>query len=249
MGRLSGKIAVVTGGNSGIGLASAKAFVAEGAEVVVSGRRQDVVDAAVAEIGAGATGFVGDVASLADHDRLVADVAARHGRIDIYMANAGINMTNPFGSVTEAEFDAQFGINVRGLFFGVQKALPLISDGGSIILTGSIASTRVLDGHNVYAGTKAAIRAFARNWAVDLKGRKIRVNVLSPGPVETPILGKMGITPEQFVEVEAAIAAQIPLGRLGQPEELAAAALFLASADSGFVTGIELCVDGGMGQV
>ncbi len=245
MTKLSEKVALITGGNGGIGLAVAKLFVAEGAKVVVTGRRQDVLAAAAAEIGGGATGITADVANLADHDRLLSEVRRLHGALDIYMANAGVNELVPFGNVTEDQFDSQFGVNVRGLFFGVQKALPLMREGGSIILTGSIAGTKVFPGHNVYAATKAAIRALAKNWAVDLKSRQIRVNVLSPGPVETPILAKLGIGP---ANVEA-IADAIPLGRLGRPEELAKAALFLASSDSSFVTGIDLCVDGGIGQI
>ena len=247
--KLTGKTAIVTGGNSGIGLETAKLFVSEGARVIITGRRQDVVNAAVAEIGQGAFGFRGDVGDMADLDRLVAETSSRFGKLDIYFANAAINPMAPFGQVSEEMFDQQFAINVKGVFFGVQKALPIMSDGASVIITGSIASTRVLDAHNVYAGTKAAVRSFARNWAVDLKGRGIRVNVLSPGPVKTPILEKLGLNAKQFAGLDRAIADKIPLGRWGQPEELAKAALFLASEDSSFVTGIELCVDGGMGQI
>jgi NAD(P)-dependent dehydrogenase (short-subunit alcohol dehydrogenase family) len=246
MNRLSDKVAVVTGGNSGIGLAAAKAFLAEGARVVILGRRPDAVAAAVEELGAAATGLVGDVAELDTHDRLAALVAERFGGVDIYFANAGMNVITPSEKVSVEEFDIQFATNTRGVFFGVQKALPLIRDGGSIILTSSIASRKVLPGHAVYAGTKAAIEAFARSWALELKERRIRVNVLSPGPVDTPILAKLGVPPEARPAFEAETAQAIPLGRLGRPEELASAALFLASDDSSFVTGIILPVDGGI---
>ncbi|OWJ65114.1 SDR family NAD(P)-dependent oxidoreductase [Inquilinus limosus] len=246
MQMLRDKVALVTGGNSGIGLAAAKVFAAEGAQVVITGRRRDVVDQAVREIGFGALGIDGDVAEPAHHDRVAAEVAERFGRLDIYMANAGINQITPSAEVSEAEYDAQFAVNTRGVFFGVQRMVPILRDGGSIILVGSLASEKVLDGHAVYAGSKAAIGAFARSWAIELKGRGIRVNVLSPGPVDTAILDKLGIPPERRDGFEAAMAAAIPLGRLGQPGELARAALFLASDAGSFVTGINLRVDGGM---
>jgi NAD(P)-dependent dehydrogenase (short-subunit alcohol dehydrogenase family) len=249
MKKLVGKTAIITGGNSGIGLETAKLFVAEGARVIITGRRREVVDAAVAEIGPGAFGVTGDVANMDDLDQLTSEAEKRFGRLDIYFANAGINQLTPFGNVSEELFDRQFGINVKAVFFGVQKALPILNDGASVILTGSIASTRALAAHNVYAGTKAALRAFARNWALDLKDRGIRVNMLSPGPVKTPIVTKMGLSEAQSALLDEAVAKQIPMGRWGQPEELAKAALFLASDDSSFVTGIDLCVDGGMGQV
>jgi NAD(P)-dependent dehydrogenase (short-subunit alcohol dehydrogenase family) len=249
MKKLAGKTAIITGGNSGIGLETAKLFVAEGARLIITGRRRDVVDAAVAEIGPGAFGVTGDVGNMDDLDHLTREAEQRFGKLDIYFANAAINVLTPFGSVSEEVFDRQFGINVKGVFFGVQKALPILNDGASVILTGSTASTRAIQAHSVYAGTKAALRAFARNWALELKGRGIRVNLLSPGPVKTPIVGKMGLSEAQQVKLDEMIAQQIPLGRWGQPEELAKAALFLASSDSSFVTGIELCVDGGMGQV
>ncbi|BEP51922.1 MULTISPECIES: SDR family NAD(P)-dependent oxidoreductase [Variovorax] len=246
MQKLSGKVAVITGGNSGIGLACAQAFAAEGARVVVVGRRQDAVDTALARIGPDAMGFVGDVADLAMHDRLLAAVKARFGAIDIYVANAGTAILEPSSAVTVDNYDAQFATNTRAVFFGVTKALPFMRDGGSIILTSSIAGSKVMDNHAVYAGSKAAIEAFARNWALELKDRRIRVNVLSPGPVDTPILAKLGITESARPDFDQRMAAAIPLGRLGQPNDLAQAALFLASDDSVFVTGVNLKVDGGM---
>ncbi|CAN7695067.1 glucose 1-dehydrogenase [Variovorax paradoxus] len=246
MQKLSGKVAVITGGNSGIGLACAQAFATEGARVVVVGRRQDAVDTALARIGPDAMGFVGDVADLAMHDRLLAAVKARFGAIDIYVANAGTAILEPSSAVTVDNYDAQFATNTRAVFFGVTKALPFMRDGGSIILTSSIAGSKVMDNHAVYAGSKAAIEAFARNWALELKDRRIRVNVLSPGPVDTPILAKLGITESARPDFDQRMAAAIPLGRLGQPNDLAQAALFLASDDSVFVTGVNLKVDGGM---
>ncbi|SEU17050.1 SDR family NAD(P)-dependent oxidoreductase [Variovorax sp. OV084] len=246
MQKLSGKVAVITGGNSGIGLAYAQTFAAEGARVVIVGRRQDAVDTALASIGTDAMGFVGDVADLAMHDRLLAAVKARFGAIDIYVANAGTAILEPSSAVTVDTYDAQFATNTRAVFFGVTKALPFMRDGGSIILTSSIAGSKVMDNHAVYAGSKAAIEAFARNWALELKERRIRVNVLSPGPVDTPILAKLGITESARPEFDKSMAAAIPLGRLGQPNDLAQAALFLASDDSVFVTGVNLKVDGGM---
>jgi NAD(P)-dependent dehydrogenase (short-subunit alcohol dehydrogenase family) len=246
MQKLSGKVAVITGGNSGIGLAYAQTFAAEGARVVIVGRRQDAVDTALASIGPDAMGFVGDVADLAMHDRLLAAVKARFGAIDIYVANAGTAVLEPSAAVTVDTYDVQFATNTRAVFFGVTKALPFMRDGGSIILTSSIAGSKVMDNHAVYAGSKAAIEAFARNWALELKERRIRVNVLSPGPVDTPILAKLGITESARPEFDKSMAVAIPLGRLGQPNDLAQAALFLASDDSVFVTGVNLKVDGGM---
>ncbi|WP_260581322.1 SDR family oxidoreductase [Sphingopyxis sp. PET50] len=246
MTSLNGKVAVITGGNSGIGFASAKLFAEEGAQVVITGRRQDALDEAARAIGPAATAIRGDVADPAHH-RDVADlVRARFGGADIYMANAGVNTITPSAAVSEAEYDAQFGINARGTFFGVQAIGPVLRDGGSIILVGSLASDKVLDGHAVYAGTKAAIGAFARSWALEFRGRGIRVNLLSPGPTETEILGKLGVAPEEREGFAEMMAGAIPLGRLGQPGELARAALFLASNAGSFVTGINLRVDGGM---
>ncbi|MGX5217461.1 SDR family NAD(P)-dependent oxidoreductase [Pseudomonas segetis] len=249
MGKLNNKVAVITGGGSGIGLAIAQRFVEEGARVVISGRSESVLNDAVALMGSQATAVCADVSSADDIERLYQQVGQLHGRIDIVVANAGVIHPAPFESVTLEQFDSQFDINVRGLFLTTQKALPLLNDGGSIVLVSSIAHFKAIDGHCVYAAAKAAVRSFARSWAHDLKHRGIRVNCLSPGPVKTPIIGKMGIAPENLEAFENSVAAMIPLGRLGRPEELAAAALFLASAESSFVTGIDLCADGGLGQI
>jgi NAD(P)-dependent dehydrogenase (short-subunit alcohol dehydrogenase family) len=230
-------------------LASAKAFVAEGARVLISGRRKEAVEAAVAEIGEASHGFVGDVAKLEDLDRLYAEVERRYGHLDVVFANAGILKRAPFGMVTPEHFDREFAVNVRGLFFTVQKALPFLREGGSVILNASISHFKGMSGDHLYAAAKAAVRSFARGWTTDLKGRKIRVNVISPGPIQTPIVGKMGIPPEILEQLVPAIISQIPLGRIGQADEVAKAALYLASDDSSFVTGIDLCVDGGMAQV
>jgi NAD(P)-dependent dehydrogenase (short-subunit alcohol dehydrogenase family) len=246
MNSLIDKVAVVTGGASGIGLASAKRFAAEGAQVIITGRRADAVKAAVAEIGARAFGVVGDVSDLSHHETVADAVRSRFGGLDIYMANAGINTITPSTQVSEAEYDAQFAVNARGVFFGVQKVEPLLRDNGAIILVGSIASDKALDGHAAYAGSKAALGAFARVWALELKARRIRVNLLSPGPTDTAILEKLGIPPDQRDAFEAGMASAIPLGRFGRPEELAQAALFLASDASSFITGVNLKVDGGM---
>ncbi|GAB2450919.1 NAD(P)-dependent dehydrogenase (short-subunit alcohol dehydrogenase family) [Conyzicola lurida] len=246
MHKLEGKTAVITGGSSGIGLATAKEFVAEGARVIITGRRQPELDAAQREMGENAIAVRGDTGSMSDLDRLVAVVAADFGRIDIFFANAGVNALAPFGEVAEDAFDRLFAINVKGTFFSAQKMLPLITNGGSIILTGSTAGSRAMDGHAVYAGTKGAIRSFARNWAMDLKHRGIRVNVLTPGPTRTSMPHTLGLTAQQLAELDDAVADMIPLGRWGRPDDLAKAALFLASDDSSFVTGTELVVDGGI---
>ena len=247
--KLEGKIAVVTGGSSGIGLATARRFAAEGAKVVVTGRRQPELDAAVKEIGDGATGVRGDVSKLADLDRLYATVKEKHGRVDVLFANAGGGEFAPLGQITEEHFDKTFNTNVKGLLFTVQKALPLIADGGSVILNASIVSIKGMAAFSVYSATKAAVRSFARTWTTDLKSRNIRVNVISPGPIETPAMDNLGETAEKTQEFKAGMAAAVPLGRLGQPDEIAKAAVFLASDDSSYVTGIELFVDGGMAQV
>ncbi|HEY5803568.1 MAG TPA: glucose 1-dehydrogenase [Lysobacter sp.] len=246
MNRLQDKVAVVTGGNSGIGLAAAELFAAEGAQVVVTGRRQDVLDDAVRRIGHGAIGIQGDVADIEHHAALATTVRERFGALDIYMANAGVITIAHSAGVTAEEFDAQFNVNTRGVFFGVQSIIPVMRNGGSIILTSSLAATKVLEGHAVYAGSKAAIAAFARNWALELRQRRIRVNVLSPGPVDTSILAKLGVAEADRPTFVKMMADMIPAGRLGEPEELAKAALYLASDDSSFVNGIELNVDGGM---
>ena len=247
---LQGKVAVITGGNSGMGLATAKRFVAEGASVVITGRRQAQLDSAVREIGSSeAMGVQGDVANMQDLDRLYATIKSEHGHIDILFANAGLSNVTLFGQVTEENFDLHFNVNVKGLFFTVQKALPLMKDGGSIILNASIASSKGMQAMSVYSATKAAVRSFARTWTVDLKERKIRVNAVSPGPIATPIFGKMGLTAEQQQQFGAQIVEQMPMGRIGNPDEIASAVLFLASSESSFVTGIELTVDGGTAQI
>jgi NAD(P)-dependent dehydrogenase (short-subunit alcohol dehydrogenase family) len=243
MGKLQGKIAVITGGTSGIGLATAKRFVAEGAHVFIMGRRRDALDAAVEQIGGKVTGVQGDTAKLADLDRLYQKVKEDEGRIDVVFANAGIGEVVPFGAVSTEHFDQVFNVNVRGTLFTVQKALPLLRDGGSIILTGSIASVKGLPGFTVYSASKAAIRSFVRTWTLELKDRKIRANVISPGTIDTAILAGM---PKETIEQ---IVSSIPMGRMGEADEIANAALFLASDASTFVTGIELFVDGGTAQV
>ncbi len=249
MGKLTGKVAVVTGGNSGIGLETARRFVAEGADVVITGRRQDALDEAVKSIGKCVTGVQGDVANLADLDRLYAYVAQRWGRIDVLFANAGLVEFVPFGQVSEASYDLQFDVNVKGLFFTVQKALPLLVDGATIILNASVAGVKAVAGSSAYSATKAAIRSLARTWTVELKDRHIRINTLSPGPIETPIFGKAGLSEAQMNEFASHIVGQVPLGRIGKADEIAKAAVFLASDDSSFVTGIDLQVDGGLAQV
>lgn len=246
MTSLSGKIALVTGGNSGLGLASAVAFAEAGAQVVIVGRRQDAVDAALKTIGHDAVGITGDVADLDTHDRVIDEITRRFGHLDIYLANAGVALLEPSSQVSLAHYDRQFSTNTRGVFFGVTKALPIMNDGASIILISSIASAKVLEGHAVYAASKAAVEAFARSWALELKDQRIRVNVVSPGPFDTPILEKLGLAAEARAGLDAAMAAAIPLARMGRPGELARAALFLASDESSFITGANLMVDGGM---
>lgn len=243
---LHGKVALVTGGNSGIGLAAAHAFAQAGAQVVIVGRRPDAVDAAVHSIGHGAFGITGDVADLDTHDRVAKEVRERFGGLDIYMANAGVALLEPSPQVSIEHYDRQFATNTRGVFFGVTKALPVLNDGASIILVSSIASAKVLEGHAVYAASKAAVEALARSWALELKARRIRVNVISPGPVDTPILEKLGLDADKRAGLDSAMAATIPLGRMGRPDELARAALYLASDESSFVTGANLRLDGGM---
>ncbi|MDJ0278053.1 SDR family oxidoreductase [Sphingomonas sp. 2R-10] len=249
MAKLTGKIAVVTGGGSGIGLASARLFAQEGATVVIVGRNRETLDAAAADIGENAVAIVADVSDLAALDALYAEVGERFGRIDVIFANAGVNNMAPFAAVTVEDFDTQFAANVRGVFFTVQKALPLLVDGASIILNASIAQKRGTPMHSVYAATKAAVRSFARTWTTDLKDRRIRVNSLSPGLIETPIFAKLGVPEEAIREGLPAMLANMPMRRVGRPEEAATVALFLASDDSSFVTGVDLPVDGGLGQV
>jgi NAD(P)-dependent dehydrogenase (short-subunit alcohol dehydrogenase family) len=249
MKKLEGKIAVITGGNSGIGLATAQRFVAEGAYVFITGRRQSELDAAVRQIGKNVTGVQSDVSRLADLDRLYVAVKEQKGRIDILFANAGVGEFVTLVAITEEHFDKTFGINVKGLLFTVQKALPLFQDGGSIILTASTAASKGIEGFSVYNATKAAIRSFARTWTVDLKQRKIRVNAISPGPIDTPIFSSVIQTEEQVEQIKTSLVVSVPLGRMGSPDEVAKAVSLLASDDSSYVTGIELFVDGGMAQI
>jgi len=250
MKKLEGKIALITGGSSGIGLATAQRFVAEGAYVFITGRRQEELNAAVKLIGQQVTGVQGDVANLADLDRLYEQVRQQKGHLDIVFANAGgSNGMVPLDAITEEHFDKVFNINVRGLLFTVQKALPLLRDGSSIILTASTTGSKGAAAFSVYSASKAAVRSFARTWTMDLQARKIRVNALSPGPTETPGVTRLGDTPAQKQFVKDYIVANVPLGRLGQPDETAKAAVFLASDDSSFITGIELFVDGGVAQI
>jgi NAD(P)-dependent dehydrogenase (short-subunit alcohol dehydrogenase family) len=250
MGRLDGKIALITGGSSGIGLATAKLFMAEGARVIVVGRGQARLDAAIADLGPNATGLSADVASMADLDRLMAEVKKTAGQIDILFANAGIGSFVALEEVTEEYFDRCFGANVKGTFFTVQKALPLMAAGGSIILTGSMMSIKGVEAFGIYSATKAAIRSFARSMCADLKGRGIRVNVISPGKIVTErYTTELGFSEQQISDFKAHNAAATPLGRTGEPEEIASAVLFLASAESSFITGIELFVDGGLAQI
>jgi len=248
-GKLEGKVAVITGGNSGIGLATAKRFVTEGAYIFITGRRQAELDAAVKKIGENVAGVQGDVAKLADLDRLYATVKAKKGRIDILFANAGIGELAPLGAITEEHFDKTFNTNVKGLLFTVQKALPLLPDAASIILNASIVASTGNPAFSVYSATKAAVRSFARTWILDLKERKIRVNAISPGPINTPGLDGLGQTAGVGDQLKESLLASVPMGRIGTPDEIAKAVVFLASDDSSFVTGTELFVDGGAAQI
>ncbi|MEH2010045.1 SDR family oxidoreductase [Nostoc sp.] len=247
--KLSEKIALITGGTSGIGLATAKQFVAEGAYVFITGRRQSELDAAVKEIGKNVIGVQSDASNLADLDRLYTTIEQEKGRLDIIFANAGGGELVPLGSITEEHFDKTFNTNVKGLLFTVQKALPLLPEGASIILNASATSIKGSPAFSVYSATKAAVRSFARNWTLDLKERKIRVNAISPGVVPTAGYNLLGLSEEQVQGFVASQADNIPLGRVGTPDEIAKAVVFLASDDSSFVNGIELFVDGGMAQI
>lgn len=249
MERLKDKVAVITGGNSGMGLATAQRFVAEGAYVFITGRRQSELDAAVKQIGRNVTGVRGDVSNLADLDRLYVKVKEQKGRIDILFANAGVGEFAPLGTITEAHFDKIFSVNVKGLLFTVQKALPLFQDGSSIILNASVGASKGVGATSVYSASKAAIRSFARTWTVDLKHRKIRVNTISPGPIDTPIFDSIAQTEKEINQIKANLVAAVPIGRMGSPDEIAKVVSFLASDDSSYITGIELCVDGGMAQI
>lgn len=249
MSKLDGKIAVVTGGSSGIGLAIAQKFVEEGAYVFITGRRQAELDKAVAAIGKNVTAVQSDVAKLEDLDRLYEQVKAEKGALDIIVANAGIAEFAPLGEVTTEHYNKVFDINVRGVLFTTQKALPLLRDGGSIVVVASVVQYLGFPGASVYSATKAAVRSFVRTWAAELKGRGIRVNSLSPGPIDTPILDGQYKSQEEADAMKANLTQMVPLGRLGQAEEIAAAALFLASSDSSYSTGIDLLSDGGMADI
>jgi NAD(P)-dependent dehydrogenase (short-subunit alcohol dehydrogenase family) len=248
--KLAGKIALVTGGTSGLGLATAKRFVSEGAKVVVTGRRQAELEAAVKELGGSALGVRGDVSNLADLDHLYRTICEKFDRLDVLFANAGGGAFVALGEITEEHFDKYFGINVKGTLFTVQKALPLMAAGGSIVLNGSMVSVKGVPGFSVYAATKAALRSFARTWAVDLKGKNIRVNVVSPGTVVTPgYKNELGMSDAQIKVFEAQAASMTPLGRAGTPDEIAKVVVFLASDDSSYMTGADLFVDGGAAQI
>jgi NAD(P)-dependent dehydrogenase (short-subunit alcohol dehydrogenase family) len=249
MSRLNGKVAVITGGSSGIGLATAQRFVEEGAHVVIMGRRQSELDKAKALIGDGLTTVAGDVTSPADLDRLFATVLEQEGGLDILVASSGRVQPEELGKITEENFDRTFELNARATLFTVQTALPLIRNGGSVILVGSIAGYVGIPGYSTYSATKAALRSYTRTWTREFSDRGIRFNTLSPGPIDTPILDGQADSVEAADELKAQFAAAVPLKRLGHPEEIAAAALFLASDDSSFVAGAELSVDGGMAQV
>jgi NAD(P)-dependent dehydrogenase (short-subunit alcohol dehydrogenase family) len=245
--KLAGKIALVTGGSEGIGLATAQQYVAEGAYVYITGRRQEKLDAAVKTIGSNVTAVQADASKLDDLDRLFAQIKQEKGRLDVVFANAGGGEFALLGSITEEHFDKTFNTNVKGLLFTVQGALPLIPDGGAVILNASIVSIKGMASFSVYSATKAAVRSFARSWTLELKERKIRVNVISPGPIETPAITVLsGGNPDPFLQQ---MAAGVPLGRVGQPEEIAKVAVFLASDDASYVAGVELFVDGGYAQV
>jgi NAD(P)-dependent dehydrogenase (short-subunit alcohol dehydrogenase family) len=247
--KLSHKVAVITGGSTGIGLATAKRFVQEGADhIFITGRRKDALQGAVGEIGEKATGIPGDVASLGDLDRLYDSVKGYGRKIDIVFANAGVAQLAPFGDVDEKFYDLHFDANVKGMFFTVQKALPLMNDGGSIILTGSIADVKGFPSISVYSATKAAIRSFARTWTNELKDRRIRVNTISPGHIDTPIFDSWQ-QGEALTKMKDDLAKNVPLGRLGDPDEIAKAVSFLASDEASYVAGIELYVDGGVAQI
>ena len=243
--KLEGKIALITGGSAGIGLATAKQFVDEGAYVYIVGRRKPELEAAVASIGSNVTAIQGDVTNLADLDRIYAQISKEKGRVDIVFANAGGGPLVPLGSITEEHFDQVFNVNVKALVFTAQKALPLMPDGGTIILTGSIVGIKGFPAFSIYSAAKAAVRNFARTWTTDLKDRGIRVNVISPGPIDTPLLNEAFSNPDDM----KALASAVVMGRLGRPEEIAKAVTFFASGDASFITGAELFVDGGAAQV
>jgi NAD(P)-dependent dehydrogenase (short-subunit alcohol dehydrogenase family) len=249
MGKLDGKTALITGGTSGIGLATAKRFVNEGAYVFITGRREPELATAVKETGSNVTGVRGDVSNLGDLDRLFAQIKREKGRLEIVFANAGVAEYAPLGTITEQHYDSIFDINVKGLLFTVQKALPLMPDGSAIILNASIVASKGFTANSVYSATKAAVRSFARTWTTDLKARRIRVNAVSPGTIDTPGLSDLLASSEAGQQRRKMISSSVPLGRFGTPDEIAKAVVFLASDDSSYVTGAELFVDGGLAQV
>jgi len=249
MKRLEGKVAVVTGGNSGIGLATAKRFQQEGAQVVISGRSKKTLDEAVRTIGNGVIAVQADVAKLTDVDKLFAEVSQKLGKIDVLFVNAGIATLAPLSETSESAFDEQFDINIKGAYFTIQKALPLLNDGASIILNTSVADQKGTVGASAYSATKAALRSLARTVAAELAERGIRVNTVAPGPIATPIFGRAGLPKEAVDEFAKEIVSKVPMKRFGQPEEVAATVAFLASQDASYITGVEINVDGGMGQI
>ena len=249
LGKLEGKIALITGGNSGIGFATAKRFVNEGAYVFITGRRKSELEAAVKEVGKNVTAVQGDVANLDDRDRLFAQIKKEKGKIDVFFANAGIAKYAPLGTIAEELFDSIFDINVKGVLFTVQKALPLFPDGACVILNASIVAGKGFSSNSVYSASKAVVRSFARTWTTDLKDRRIRVNAVSPGSTDTPGLNELLASSETGKERRKMISDTVPLGRLGRPDEIAKAVVFLASDDSSYITGTESLVDGGLAQI
>ena len=249
MARLEGKVAVVTGGNSGIGLATAKRFQEEGAKVAISGRSRKTLDEAVRTIGNGILAVQADVARLEDLDKLYAEVSQKLGKIDVLFVNAGVAKFAPLAETPESTYDEQFDINIKGAYFTIQKALPLLNDGASIILNTSVADSKGTEGTSAYAATKAALRSLARTAAAELAGRGIRVNTVAPGPIVTPIFEKTGLAKEAVDEFTKEVIAKVPMKRFGKPEEVASTVTFLASQDASYITGVEINVDGGLGQV
>lgn len=246
MGKLDNKVALITGGNSGIGYSTAELFISEGADVIITGRNQEKLDHAVVGLGGNTQSILADASNLADIDKLASEVEKSGKKLDVLFVNAGIALFAPLDAVDEAFFDNQFNTNVKGLFFTVQKLLPFVNDGGSIILNASVAAAQGMENLTVYAATKAAVLSLTRTLSAELLGRKIRVNAVSPGPINTPIFGKTGMTEEQINEAASGILANVPMNRFGEPEEIAKGVLYLASDDSSYVIGHELIIDGGM---